>query len=59
MDQKKHIIKILAYESFNNPCYNEKKYIIEILNRINDIENLDYDIIVDDASNDGSTGYSN
>ena len=37
------------------PCYNEKKYIIEILNRINNIENLDCEIIiVDDASIDGS-----
>lgn len=36
------------------PCYNEKNYIIEILNKINSVKNLDYEIIiVDDASSDG------
>jgi len=37
------------------PCYNEEKYIIEILNRINAVKNLDCEIIiVDDASTDRS-----
>ena len=37
------------------PCYNEKNFIIEILKKINQIKDLDYEIIiVDDASSDGS-----
>ena len=37
------------------PCYNEKNFIIEILKKINQINDLDYEIIiVDDASFDGS-----
>ena len=37
------------------PCYNEKNFILEILKKINQIKDLDYEIIiVDDASFDGS-----
>ena len=38
------------------PCYNEKNFILEILKKINQIKDLDYEIIiVDDASSDGSS----
>ena len=37
------------------PCYNEKNTIEEIVNRINNLENLNLEIIIiDDNSNDGT-----
>ena len=37
------------------PCYNEKNTIEEIVNRINNLTNLDLEIIIiDDCSNDGT-----